>query len=136
MLFGGDSAAITDDGKTLLNKFLAAYTSIIYNEKYEGFISMTRIEGHTAPVAGDTYEDGLPLSQERAANVKDYCLSSDTGVDTSRLASSLEAVGLSNSKPVYNADGEIDMEACRRVSFRFIVNLDNRTTETGVSENQ
>lgn len=124
VLFGGDSAVITDDGKALLNKFLAAYTSIIYNEKYDGFISKTMVEGHTAPVSGSTYESGLPLSRERANNVKDYCLSSDTGVDTSNLTATLEATGLSNSKPVYNSDGEVDMAACRRVSFRFIVNLD------------
>jgi len=126
VLFGGDSAVVTDDGKTLLNKFLAAYTSIIYNEKYDVFISKTMVEGHTAPVSGSTYESGLPLSQERANNVKDYCLSSNTGVDTTKLASTLEATGLSNSKPVYNSDGEVDMAACRRVSFRFIVNIDKQ----------
>lgn len=124
VLFGGDSAVITNDGKDLLNKFLAAYTSIIYNDKYDGFISKTLVEGHIAPVTGSTYESGLSLSQERADNVKNYCLSSETGVDTSKLGSTLEAVGLSNSKPIYNSNGEIDMAACRRVSFRFLVNLD------------
>lgn len=126
VLFGGDSAVITADGKSLINKFLKAYTSIIYNEKYDGFISKTMVEGHTAPVAGSTYENSLSLSQERAENVKDYCLSADTGIDNSKLASTLEATGLSNSKPVYNSDGEIDMAACRRVSFRFIVNIDKQ----------
>ncbi len=124
VVFGGDSAVLTEDGKVLLNKFLAAYTSIIYNEKYDGFIAKTMVEGHTAPVAGSTYESGLPLSQERANNVKDYCLSANTGVDTSKLSASLEAVGLSNSKPIYNSNGEVDMAACRRVSFKFVVNLD------------
>ncbi len=124
VLFGGDSAVITQDGKNLLNKFLAAYTSIIYNQKYDGFISKTLIEGHTAPVAGSTYESGLPLSEERANNVKDYCISSDTGVDTSKLSTSLEAVGCSNSKPIYNNIGEVDMAACRRVSFKFIINVE------------
>lgn len=124
VLFGGDSAVITADGKTLLNQFLAAYTSIIYNEKYDGFIAKTMVEGHTAPVSGSTYESGLPLSEERANNVRDYCLSSDTGIDTSKLVSTLEAVGLSNSKPVYDSNGEVDMAACRRVSFRFIVNVE------------
>ena len=123
VLFGGDSANISDDGKALLNKFLKAYTSIVYNEKYSGFISKTMVEGHTAPLAGSTYESGLALSKERADNVKNYCLSADTGVDTSKLASSLEAVGLSNSKPVYDSNGEVDKAACRRVSFRMIVNV-------------
>lgn len=126
VLFGGDSAVITNDGKEFLNKFLAAYTSIIYNEKYDGFIEKTMIEGHTAPVAGSTYESGLPLSEERAENVKNYCLSADTGVDTSKLSAKLESVGLSNSKPVYNSNGEVDMAASRRVSFRFMINIDQQ----------
>ena len=125
VLFGGDSAVITNDGKDLLNKFLKAYTSIAYNEKYDGFISKTMVEGHTAPVSGSTYESGLPLSEQRANNVKDYCLSADTGVDTSKLSTTLEAIGLSNSKPVYGSDGKIDMAACRRVSFRFIVDINS-----------
>lgn len=123
VLFGGDSAVITDEGKELLNKFLVAYTTIVYNEKYDGFIEKTVVEGHTAPVSGSTYESGLPLSQERAENVKNYCLSFDTGIDISKLSTTLEAVGHSNSKPIYDSDGEIDMAACRRVSFRFVVNI-------------
>ena len=124
VLFGGDSAEITADGKALLNKFLAAYTAIIYNDKYDGFIAKTMIEGHTAPLANSTYESGLPLSEERANNVLAYCLSADTGVDISRLTETLEAVGMSNSKPIYDANGEVDLDACRRVSFRFIVNTE------------
>ncbi len=124
VLFGGDSAEITAEGKELINKFLSVYTTIIYNEKYDGFIAKTVVEGHTAPLANSTYESGLPLSEERANNVKNYCLSPDTGVDTTKLATTLEAVGLSNSKPIYGSDGEIDMEACRRVSFTFVVNVE------------
>ncbi len=124
VLFGGDSAALTDDGKKFLNKFVEVYTSIVFSDKYQGFVSKTMVEGHTAPVAGGTYESGLPLSQERANNVKNYCVSSETGVDTSKLAANLEAVGYSNSKPVTDANGEVDMAASRRVSFRFVINLD------------
>lgn len=125
VLFGGDSAVVTDEGKAFLNKFIKAYTSIIYSEKYDGFISKTMVEGHIAPVDGTTYEGGMPLSEERAKNVKEYCLSSETGVDTSKLSSALETVGYSQSRPVYDSDGNIDIAASRRVSFRFIINIDN-----------
>lgn len=64
VLFGGDSAVVTDEGKAFLNKFLKVYTNIIYNEKYNGFIAKTMIEGHIAPIAGTTYEKGMPLSEE------------------------------------------------------------------------
>lgn len=124
VLFGGDSAVLTDEGKAFLNKFVSAYTAIVFSEKYDGFVAKTMIEGHTAPTSASTYETGLPLSVERANTVKDYCLSAETGVDTTRLAESLEAIGLSNSKPILDADGNVDMPASRRVSFRFIINLD------------
>ena len=124
VLFGGDSAVLTAEGKTFLNKFVDVYTSIVFSDKYAGFVSKTMIEGHTAPVSGSTYESGLPLSEQRANNVKNYCVSSETGVDTSKLAANLEATGLSNSKPVYDNSGKVDMAASRRVSFRFIINLE------------
>lgn len=122
VLFGGDSAELTASGKEFLDKFMKAYTNVAFADEYEGFISKTLVEGHTAPITGSTYESGLPLSRERAANVKDYCLSVDTGVDADEVV--LEDVGYSNSQPVYNADGSVNMAASRRVSFRFMVNVE------------
>lgn len=124
VLFGGDSAELTKDGKEFLNKFVKSYTSIIYNEKYDGFISKTMVEGHIAPVEGVSYKGGMPLSEKRAKNVKNYCLSSDTGVDTTKLSKTMETIGYSQSKPVYDSKGNVDFDASRRVSFRFIINLD------------
>ncbi len=124
VLFGGDSAELTNDGKAFLNKFIKVYTTVAFSEKYEGFISKTMVEGHTAPIDGDTYASGLQLSEERALNVKNYCLSAETGVDVSKIGKTLEDVGYSNSKPVYDANGEVDLAASRRVSFRFMVNVD------------
>ncbi|MBQ5911018.1 MAG: OmpA family protein [Clostridia bacterium] len=124
VLFGGDSSELTADGKAFLNKFIKAYVAVAFSEKYEGFISKTMVEGHTAPLEGSTYASGLQLSEERALNVKNYCLSAETGVDVTKISNSLENVGYSNSKPIYNADGTVNLAACRRVSFRFIVNVD------------
>ncbi len=123
ILFGGDSAELSADGKAFLDKFLAAYTSIVFSEKYSGFIEKTMVEGHTAPLANSTYETGLPLSNERANTVRAYCVSSETTADTSRLATALEAVGMSNSKPVIDAYGNVDIDASRRVCFRFVINI-------------
>ncbi len=118
MLFGGDSAELTDEGKAFLDTFVAVYASIINNEKYDGFVAKTLVEGHTAKLANSTYESGLPLSQERADAVTAYC----AGVESS-LADTLEAVGMSCSVPIYAADGTVDLAASRRVSFKFIINL-------------
>ncbi len=119
ILFGGDSSELTDAGKEFLDKFVAVYASIIGNEKYAGFVEKTLVEGHTAKLADSTFESGLPLSQERADKVKEYCANAQ-----SSLADSLEAVGMSCSKPIYNEDGSVNLQASRRVSFKFIINLE------------
>lgn len=127
VLFGGDSAVLSDSGKNFLKTFINTYSSVVFSDEFDGFISKIQVEGHTAPVDGSTYESGLPLSKERAKNVKDYCLSDETGIssgDISKLSATLEAVGLSNSKPVKDSSGNVDMVASRRVSFRFFINFE------------
>lgn len=126
VLFGGDSAVLSSEGKAFLKKFVNTYSSVVLSKEFDGFISKILVEGHTAPVSGSTYESGLPLSKERANNVRTYCLSSETGISSnniSKLTSVLEAVGVSNSRPVKDASGNVDMAASRRVSFRFLINL-------------
>ncbi len=118
VLFGGDSAVLTDKGKAFLDKFASVYSSVIFNEKYEGFVAKTLVEGHVAPVSGVSYDEGMPFSKQRADNVKKYCVSIDE-----KLAATLESVGYSNSKPIKDKDGKVDMAASRRVSFRFIINI-------------
>lgn len=127
VLFGGDSADLSKEGKTFLSKFIKAYASVICSDEYEGFVSKVLVEGHTAPVAGSTYESGLPLSEERAKTVKKYCLSKKAGLgekESDTLAKIMEDVGLSNSEPVKDEQGNVDMAASRRVAFRFFINVD------------
>ncbi len=123
VLFGGDSAELSAEGKAFLDKFVSVYTSIIFSEKYKDFISKTFVEGHTALLQGSTYESGLALSQERADAVKAYCLSVKTDEDKSMPETALEAVGLSNSIPITDAKGNVNLEASRRVSFKFVINV-------------
>ena len=120
VIFGGDSAELSDAGKEMLKNYAEAYLSIISDEKYEGFIEKTMVEGHTAPVGG-TIEEGMPLSKQRADNVCNYC-KDGAGVDLSGAV--FEAVGYSCSRPIYNTDGSVNMDASRRVSFRFIISAD------------
>lgn len=124
VLFGGDSAELTAEGKAFLDKFVKAYTSIAYSDEYDGFIAKTIVEGHTAPTADTTYAGDMQLSEDRANNVKSYCVSTQSGAALKDFAEDLEAVGYSNSQPVYGADGNVDMDASRRVSFRFMLNID------------
>lgn len=126
VIFGGDSAVLSEEGKAFLKKFIKAYTSIIFSDEYADLVSKTVIEGHIAPIPGSTYESGLPLSKERAANVMNYCLSEEAGLSAEyidMLKSNIEMVGLSLNKPVYDANGEIDLDASRRVTFRFVIDI-------------
>ena len=127
VLFGGDSSALSDAGKAFLREFGKAYTEVLLDKEFEGFLAEIRVEGHCAPVAGDTYETAFPLSQERAEVVRDYLLSDECGLDAagrSALQKLLTAQGLSNLYPVKNAAGQVDMDASRRVAFRFLVNVE------------
>ena len=127
VLFSGDSAVLSESGKEFLNKFIGAYASVLLKEKYDGFISKVFIEGHTARLENSTYESGLPLSTERANTVKNYCLSASAGLENetvAKLAAFLFAEGCSNSRPVLNEDGSINLDQSRRVTFRFTINID------------
>ena len=64
----------------------------------------------------------LELSQERALSVATYCLQmpqlTKDQLET-LLRSILTAKGRSYSDPIYGVDGTIDMDASRRVEFKF-----------------
>lgn len=124
VLFDVNEYAISADGKAFLQKFTQIYTDTVYSEEYADFVSRIVVEGHTDTNGG--YDMNLELSKNRANSVKDYCVSEECGVNSAYaadFAGSLEAVGYSYDKPVYGTDGKVDMDASRRVSFRFIVAL-------------
>jgi len=126
ILFGGDSSKLSAERKSFLKKFIKAYSSVMLSDEFDGFIKEILVEGHTAPIAGSTYESGLPLSKERAEKVKNYCLSSDSGLSkaqTKQLAKILKSAGKSNSEPVLDSKGNVDLAASRRVTFRFYINI-------------
>lgn len=63
----------------------------------------------------------LELSQERALSVATYCLQMPqlSKDQLTLLRSILTAKGRSYSDPIYGEDGKIDMDASRRVEFKF-----------------
>ena len=122
LLFDVEAYAVSQEGRDMLSKFLKAYTSVIFNEKYNGFVSTIEIEGHSDPTGNPDYN--RTLSEYRANNVMEYCLSASNGLDsetTSRLASMVTAQGYSSDRPIYKQDGTVDLDASRRVSFRFVI---------------
>lgn len=125
VLFPSDRSSISDEGKELLNNFIREYTSVIFNEKYAGFIRSVEIEGHTD--SSGSYDYNLELSQRRADSVLEYCLGDETGIDEetrSKLEAITTAIGRSYDMPILDDDGDVNMSASRRVSFRFIINVE------------
>ena len=124
ILFGVNESDISTEGKAFLKQFIEIYAGIVFNDEYNGFISKILVEGHT-DTTGD-YEHNQTLSQERADSVMNYCLSSEcnVGSHSQALAEMMKAQGYSWDQPIYDADGNVDMDASRRVTFRFLINLD------------
>jgi len=110
---------IKESGKKLLDRFIPVYLGVLLQPEYADFLGEIIIEGHTDTQG--TYLRNLELSQERALSVASYCLQMPgvTGEKRELLRSILTAKGRSYSNPVYNADGTINMDASRRVEFKF-----------------
>ncbi len=124
VLFGVDQSDVSAEGKSFLSRFLAVYTSVVFSEEYDGFVSQIVVEGHTD--SSGTYAHNQVLSQERAENVMNYCNSTETGLpaeSTSSLQQLLSATGYSCDQLIYDENGNEDADASRRVSFRFIISL-------------
>ena len=121
VLFDTNRNELKDSGKALLNAFLPVYIRTLMSEKNEGYVGEIIIEGHTD--TSGSYLHNLALSQERALAVAEYCLGPEmtelTSAEKQMLQRILTANGRSYADPVYKADGTVDMEASRRVVFKF-----------------
>ncbi len=120
VLFDYNSYAISADGEALLEEFITIYCEVVFDEKYDGFISQIMVEGHTDST-GD-YDDNLELSQNRAESVRDFCVSVG-GDHADALTEMMNPIGYASNYPVLDSDGNEDEAASRRVGFRFLINL-------------
>lgn len=119
VFFDTNSSGIKDSGRELLSRFLPVYLSVLTRPEYLDFVGEIIIEGHT-DTAG-SYIGNLKLSQNRALNVAEFCLElpSLTKTQVNLLQELLTAKGRSYADPVYNPDGTVNMDASRRVEFKF-----------------
>jgi len=113
-LFDTDSYALSDSGKEYLDAFVEVYSSVVLGGEYSGFVSRIIVEGHTD--TSGSYSYNQTLSQNRAEAVTECCIGKNAAMEDL-----MEAVGYSYDYPVYNSDGTVNMEASRRVSFRFML---------------
>ena len=105
----------------LKDSFLTVYVHTLLSEENQDYVAEIIIEGH-ADMSGD-YLSNLNLSQQRALSVVSYFLSDEfyglTAQEKEQLRSIVTANGRSWVDPVYNEDGTVNMEASRRVEFKF-----------------
>ena len=125
ILFAVGSYDLTDEGKAFLDSFIPVYFDTLMHSDYSAYIAEIIIEGHTDTQGAYMYN--LELSQKRALSVCKYCLdiiSEDDRFDSDYIRSITTANGRSWSNPIYSADGKIDMDASRRVEFKFTLKDD------------
>ena len=123
ILFANNSAELSADGQAYLDQVFAVYAKVLLSETFSSYVSKIVFEGHTSTTG--TYDYNLTLSEERASAVLDYCLNSETSELTdaqrTQLESLSETVGYSYTDPIFDENGEVDMDASRRVEIRFLL---------------
>lgn len=118
VLFQTNSSTIMADGRELLDRFIPVYLSVLLRPEYSDYLGQIIIEGHTDTVG--EYISNLELSQNRALSVAKYVLEMPmSGAQRELLQEILTSTGRSESDPIYNADGSVNLDASRRVEFKF-----------------
>lgn len=112
ILFGVDSAEISEEGKAYLDDFIVTYVTAIKPYLDDGSVTSIVIEGHTD--TDGSYEYNLDLSERRAQAVADYVIERQP-----ELADCTVTVGYSYLYPIYDENGNVDKAASRRVVFSF-----------------
>ena len=131
IMFDLEEYDLTYFGEELLRQFVPIYLSVLLSPDFSGYVSEIIIEGHTDTEG--SYMHNLELSQQRALAVASFVLDEDNDVvpadELEALRDILTANGRSYSDPVYNADGTINMDASRRVEFKFRLNDEDMVQE-------
>lgn len=116
--------------KDILNDFFPRFMEIVANPEYRESVEEIRIEGHTD--SDGSYLYNIKLSQDRARNVLDYCLSTAEKSNSENYEWAkfkITANGLSYSHPILNADGSENKNLSRRVEFKIRTNAEKQLEE-------
>ena len=112
---------LSERGQRFIDRFLPVYLDVLFSEEYRNYVAEIIIEGHTDSVG--SYLDNLALSQQRALAVASYVLDDDYRGISGKVKNQLRAVvtanGRSFSDRIMDANGNEDMDASRRVVFKF-----------------
>ncbi len=125
VLFGLDSYDLSDEGKEYIDRFMGAYASVIFGDKYSDSIAEVSFEGHTDSSGEE--EHNQTLSENRAKAIMNYCLESEkngmTPEQKEQLKKVAKSVGYASSDLVYDDKGNEIPEKSRRAAIKFFVNV-------------
>ena len=121
VLFDFNEYTLTDNGNIILQQVLPVYCHVLLGSEYADYVGEIIIDGFT-DTTGEYY-DNLQLSQGRALAVAQYLLEHMYDfLDAAQcevLMQKLSANGKSESNPIIAPDGQVDMDASRRVEIKF-----------------
>ena len=118
VLFPTGDSTLSAAGQNYIQRVLPVYLSVLLSDEYRPYVAEIIIEGHTDTSGG--YMTNLLLSQERAYAVAQVVLERGFIYNKTDILRSLVTVnGRSYSDPIYNDDGTVNMDASRRVVFKF-----------------
>lgn len=121
VMFAHNEAELTEEGMNVLQQVLPIYCQVLLQDEYQEYLAEIIIEGHTD--TSGSYEYNLNLSQQRSLAVAQYLLSIQeqflSGTQIESLEKFLTVNGHSMGNPIVGEDGNIDMDASRRVEVKF-----------------
>ena len=120
VLFSVDSSTLNSSSQKTLKDIIPMYLGVLLQDNYMEYLAEIIIEGHTD--TDGSYEHNMELSADRAREVATFCLDTKNGLskeEVEKLKSVLTINGRSFSDPIYNAEGNVDMVASRRVEIKF-----------------
>ena len=121
VMFDYDEAELTDEGRAALREILPIYCKVLLAEENQEYLAEIIIDGYT-DTAGD-YSYNLELSQRRSLAVAQYLLEIQdeflTKDERVSLENYLTVNGHSMANPILDEEGNVDMDASRRVEVKF-----------------
>jgi outer membrane protein OmpA-like peptidoglycan-associated protein len=131
ILFVTGSSDLRPVFRSVLTDFFPRYLKVLGG--FRDSIGEVRIEGHTSSKWNhnsspeEAYFRNMALSQERTRSVLMYAqMLESVEPDREWVRRNVAAVGFSSSRLVLNAQGQEDVDASRRVTFRVITNSETQ----------
>ena len=121
VMFDYNQAELTEEGQQVLSEVLPIYCQVLLKDEYSDYLAEIIIDGYT-DTSGD-YSYNLELSQQAFPwqRPSTFCLLRGDFLNSEErqlLQDRLTVNGHSMSNPILDADGNVDMDASRRVEVK------------------